>query len=186
MTGCCSISKWWFRGWVFVSSRRRLQLLMHKLVWCLNALWILMTFGDLECASLNDKLSLWIYRCWRVSSAGMALALAFDGRGLLRCAFNGTGNPLSLCTTWPCSGFYLDSFFVLHMVWLLPLCSPVDICLWWNWLWHSSSAVMICWSSTEDKYLYNEAWFLPWTKPNYKQKHTKKKLKQLTNIKQQR
>ena len=54
-------------GWARSSTLERLdaflfidagELILLKHVWCLNALWSLITVGDLECASLNENLSL--------------------------------------------------------------------------------------------------------------------------------
>jgi len=54
-------------GWARSSTLERLdaflfidagELILLKLVWCLNALWSLITVGDLECSSLNENLSL--------------------------------------------------------------------------------------------------------------------------------
>ena len=91
-----------------------------------------------------------VYRCWHVSSAGMALALAFDGSSSVEMClrWNWQSSLWSLCNMWPCCDFTWISFTVLYVVWLLPLCIPIDMCLWWNWqsfhLWSGMGFFVLC------------------------------------------
>ena len=86
-------------GWARSSTLERLdaflfidagELILLKHVWCLNALWSLITVGDLECSSLNENLSL--------CSSLLILCALTCGYGYLRfCESQWSQKPVRFC-----------------------------------------------------------------------------------------